>query len=58
MIPCACEAEVIQATRNQNFAPVVDSRNKLCGVLTRRGMIAYQAEKNGIPEKVWYIALE
>lgn len=48
----ADEAEVVRAVLNQNFIPIVDSRNTLCGILTRRGVIAYLAEKNGIPEKV------
>lgn len=30
---------------NQNFAPIVDGRNTLCGILTRRGVIAYLAEQ-------------
>ena len=42
------ETEVIQAALNQNFVPIVDSRNTFCGILTRRGVIAYLAEKNGI----------
>lgn len=40
--------DVIRATLNQNFVPIVDSRNTLCGILTRRGVIAHLAEKNGI----------
>lgn len=43
------ETEVVRAALNQNFVPIVDSRNTLCGILTRRGVIAYLAEKNGIP---------
>lgn len=39
------EAEVISSTLNQNFVPIVDSRNTLCGILTRRGVIAYLAEQ-------------
>lgn len=42
------ETEVVRAALNQNFVPIVDSRNTLCGILTRRGVIAYLAEKNGI----------
>ncbi len=37
--------EVIAASLNQNFVPVVDSRNTMCGIITRRGVIAYLAEK-------------
>ena len=46
------ETEVVRAALNQNFVPIVDSRNTLCGILTRRGVIAYLAEKNGIPSNV------
>lgn len=48
----ADEGEVVRAALNQNFVPIVDSRNTLCGILTRRGVIAHLAEKNGIPSKV------
>ena len=48
----ADEGEVVSAALNQNFVPIVDSRNTLCGILTRRGVIAHLAEKNGIPSKV------
>ena len=48
----ASEQEVVHAALNQNFVPIVDSRNALCGILTRRGVIAYLAEKKSIPEKV------
>lgn len=41
----AGEEEVIAASLNQNFVPVVDSRNTMCGIITRRGVIAYLAEK-------------
>ena len=41
----ASEDEVISATLNQNFVPIVDSRNTMCGIITRRGVIAYLAEK-------------
>ena len=46
------ETEVVRAALNQNFVPIVDSRNTLCGILTRRGVIAYLAEKNSIPSNV------
>lgn len=40
----ASEEAVIAAALRQNFVPVVDSRNTLCGILTRRGLIACLAE--------------
>ena len=43
----ADEGDVIRATLNQNFVPIVDSRNTLCGILTRRGVITHLAEKDG-----------
>ena len=46
------ETEVVHAALNQNFVPIVDSRNTLCGILTRRGVIAYLAEKNSVPSNV------
>lgn len=45
------EAEVIASVLNQNFVPIIDSRNTLCGILTRRGVIAYLAEQKGISPK-------
>lgn len=44
----ADETEVIHSVLNQNFVPIIDSRNTLCGILTRRGVIAYLAEQKGI----------
>ncbi len=44
----ASEAEVIESSLRQNFVPIVDSRNVLCGLLTRRIVIKYLAEKNEI----------
>lgn len=44
----ADEAAVITSALNQNFVPIVDSRNTLCGILTRRGVIEYLAEQKGI----------
>ena len=41
----ADETDVIASILNQNFVPIVDGRNTLCGILTRRGVIAYLAEK-------------
>lgn len=40
----ADERDVIASILNQNFVPIVDGRNTLCGILTRRGVIAYLAE--------------
>lgn len=48
----ADEGDVIRATLNQNFVPIVDSRNTLCGILTRRGVIAHLAVKDGILSNV------
>lgn len=39
------EKDVIASILNQNFVPIVDGRNTLCGILTRRGVIAYLAEQ-------------
>ncbi len=36
---------ILSAILNQNFVPIVDCRNELCGILTRRGVISYLAEK-------------
>lgn len=37
--------QVIESVLNQNFVPIVDGRNTLCGILTRRGVIQYLAEE-------------
>lgn len=50
----AGEEQVIDSVLNQNFVPIVDSRNTLCGILTRRGVIQYLAEeleKNTTPSQ-------
>lgn len=39
------EQAVLNAILNQNFVPIVDSRNILCGILTRKGVISYLSEK-------------
>ena len=44
----ADETEVIEAILNQNFVPIIDGRNTLCGILTRRGVIAYLAEQKSL----------
>ena len=36
---------VLSAILNQNFVPIVDCRNVLCGILTRKGVISYLSEK-------------
>lgn len=36
--------QVISATLNQNFVPIVDGRNTLCGILTRQVIIQYLAQ--------------
>ena len=36
----ATEAEIIDASLKQNFVPVVDDRGCLCGIITRRMIIA------------------
>ncbi len=37
--------EVTEALLNQNFLPIVDGRNTLCGIVTRKGLIAYLSEQ-------------
>lgn len=39
------EKEVIRAITNQNFVPIVDSQNAMCGILTRRSVIQELASK-------------
>ena len=44
-IDIAAPAEdVIRTILNQNFVPVVDDRNVLCGIVTRKGVIEELAE--------------
>ncbi len=35
--------DVVEASLRQNFVPVVDDRNTLCGIVTRRSLIAEMA---------------
>ena len=35
---------VVEAALRQNFVPVVDGRNVLCGIVTRRNLIAAMAD--------------
>ena len=37
--------DVVRTILNQNFVPVVDDRNVLCGILTRKGVIQELAEE-------------
>lgn len=37
-------SEMVAAVLNQNFVPIVDGRNTLCGILTRRVVICYLDE--------------
>ncbi|MCI6435725.1 MAG: hypothetical protein MR828_13445 [Clostridiales bacterium] len=37
-------SEMVSAVLNQNFVPIVDGRNTLCGILTRRVVICYLDE--------------
>lgn len=36
--------EVVSTALNQNFVPIVDSRNILCGILTRKIIIKYLSQ--------------
>lgn len=37
--------DVVRTILNQNFVPVIDDRNVLCGILTRKGVIQELAEE-------------
>ena len=41
----ASEDDVINAVLQQNFVPIVDDRGCLCGIITRRSVIQYLAQK-------------
>lgn len=49
----ASETEVIDSVLQQNFVPIVDGRGCLCGIVTRRSVILYLAQKEG-----WQPALQ
>jgi predicted transcriptional regulator len=36
--------QVVTAMLNQNFVPIVDGRNALCGILTRKRLIEFLAQ--------------
>ncbi len=46
----ASEEEVISVALNQNYVPIVDGRNCLSGIITRKAVIEYLSEKQ--PSKV------
>lgn len=41
-------ADVVAATLDQNFVPIVDGRGTLCGILTRKAVIKYLSEAAGL----------
>ena len=41
----AAEEDVIASVLRQNFVPIVDDRGCLCGIVTRRSVLIYLAEK-------------
>ena len=41
-------AEVVAATLDQNFVPIVDGRGTLCGILPRKAVIKYLSEAAGL----------
>ena len=41
----ADEGVTVEAALKQNYVPIVDDRNALCGLLTRRRLIKYLAKK-------------
>ncbi len=44
----ADESDVIRSILSQNFVPIVDDRDCLCGILTRRAVIAFLADREGL----------
>ncbi len=44
----AGDGEMVSATLNQNFVPIIDDRGVLCGILTRRGLILSLAQQAGL----------
>ncbi len=45
------EKQVLEALLDQNFVPIVDDRNCLCGIITRRSFMKYITEKYNIPSE-------
>lgn len=45
------ESELIEAALQQNFVPIVDDRNCLCGIVTRKALISFLAENNSTKTK-------
>lgn len=46
-VPITAETDlIIQTITNQNFIPIVDDRNVLCGILTRKAIIQELANQN------------
>ena len=41
----ADRSQAVEASLNQNFVPIVDSRGVLCGILTRKSLITYLAQQ-------------
>ena len=41
----ADRSQAVEAALNQNFVPIVDGRGVLCGILTRKNLIAYFAQR-------------
>lgn len=38
-------SQVVGSLLNQNFVPIVDGRNMLCGIITRKSLISYLSDK-------------
>lgn len=41
-------SELVTVSLAQNFVPIVDDRNVLCGIVTRRSLISFFARESGI----------
>lgn len=42
--------QAVTSILNQNFVPIVDGRNVLCGILTRKRLIEFLAQTHDIKE--------